>query len=125
MQVPKYLVLVWRKGSDLKKSDLELPNSIPSSSACREGRHHHRPPPPNTDTMFKPRFRIPRVRIAQPQPLIQRRSLHQVPVPEFSSARGIPGLLSRDGFHLAYTDYMQLLVDKLNALVAGKIDGSL
>ncbi|KAK8020713.1 hypothetical protein PG990_005851 [Apiospora arundinis] len=67
--------------------------------------------------MFKPRVRIPRVRIAQAQPLMQRRSLHQVPIPEFSSAQGIPKLLSPDGFHLAYTDYMQLLVDKLNALV--------
>ncbi|KAK6842160.1 hypothetical protein PG995_001237 [Apiospora arundinis] len=69
--------------------------------------------------MFKPRVRIPRVRIAQAQPLMQRRSLHQVPIPEFSSAQGIPKLLSPDGFHLAYTDYMQLLVDKLNALVGG------
>ncbi|KAK8088872.1 superoxide dismutase [Apiospora hydei] len=70
--------------------------------------------------MFKPRVRIPRVRIAQPQPLLmQRRSLHTVPPSEFSSARGVPGLLSPDGFHLAYNDYMQLLVDKLNALVGG------
>ncbi|KAK8049765.1 hypothetical protein PG994_011495 [Apiospora phragmitis] len=69
--------------------------------------------------MFKPRVRIPRVRIAQPQPLLmQRRSLHRVPTSEFS-ARGVPGLLSPDGFHLAYTEYMQLLVDKLNALVGG------
>ena len=52
---------------------------------------------------------------------MQRRSLHLVPPSEFTNARGVPGLLSPDGFHLAYNEYMQLLVDKLNALVGGKL----
>ncbi|KAK8138414.1 Fe superoxide dismutase [Apiospora sp. TS-2023a] len=69
--------------------------------------------------MFKPRVRIPRVRIAQPLPLLPRRSLHTVPLPHINATLGVPGFLSKDGFHLAYTDYMQHLVDKLNALIGG------
>jgi Fe-Mn family superoxide dismutase len=32
---------------------------------------------------------------------------------------GIPGLLTPEGFRLAYTDYQTLMLEKLNALTAG------
>ncbi|KAH8675727.1 Manganese/iron superoxide dismutase [Xylariales sp. PMI_506] len=67
--------------------------------------------------MFKPRLRIPRVSLPRQRPLL-RRSLHAVP-PLHYGAEGVPGLLSADGFNLAYTEYMQFVTEKLNALTAG------
>lgn len=32
---------------------------------------------------------------------------------------GVPGLLSREGFRIAYTDYQQHMVDELNESTAG------
>jgi Fe-Mn family superoxide dismutase len=32
---------------------------------------------------------------------------------------GIPGLLSKEGFKIAYTDYQQLMVDEINAFTSG------
>jgi superoxide dismutase len=32
---------------------------------------------------------------------------------------GVPGFLSADGFQMAWTDYMTVMIDKLNGLTAG------
>ncbi|KAK9421929.1 putative 37S ribosomal protein [Seiridium unicorne] len=77
----------------------------------------------NTRTMFKPRLRIPRVSLPRQRPApLFRRDLHQVPylhIPGSPATEGIAGLLSEDGFNLAYTQYMQFAIEKLNALTAG------
>lgn len=70
--------------------------------------------------MFRPRLRIPRVRLPQASPALLRRSLHGVPTTVHKPEVGIPGLLTSDSFHLAYTEYMQFVVEKLNRLVVGK-----
>jgi superoxide dismutase len=46
--------------------------------------------------------------------------MHAVPDlnPSFQ-ANGIPGLLSKEGFNVAWTQYQALVVDKLNVLTAG------
>lgn len=66
--------------------------------------------------MFRPRLRIPRAGLARP---IQRRSMHHVPSLSHDFRDGVPGLLSAQGFDIAWTQYMTLMLDKLNALVAG------
>lgn len=35
-------------------------------------------------------------------------------------SEGVPNLMSPAGFQIAWTDYMGLMVEKLNALTAGK-----
>jgi hypothetical protein len=61
-------------------------------------------------TMLRPR--LPRLAFSL------RRSIHRVP-PLEHFRNGIPGLLTPDGFQLAYTDYQSLMLEKLNALTAG------
>ncbi|QUC17762.1 uncharacterized protein UV8b_02003 [Ustilaginoidea virens] len=49
-----------------------------------------------------------------------RRSLHRVPtLPHDYSQGGVPNLMSPGGFALAWSDYMSLMVEKLNALTDG------
>lgn len=79
--------------------------------------------------MFKPRLRIPRVSLPTQRQapvaasrFLARRDLHTVPglsIAGSPSTEGIRGLLSEDGFNLAYTQYMQFATEKLNALTAG------
>jgi Fe-Mn family superoxide dismutase len=53
-----------------------------------------------------------------------RRSLHSVPTLPHDYSEGVPNLMSPGGFAIAWTDYMTLMVDKLNAMIAGKHKGS-
>ncbi|KAG6008319.1 hypothetical protein E4U21_004645 [Claviceps maximensis] len=48
-----------------------------------------------------------------------RRSLHGVPSLPHDYSRGVPNLMSIDGFMIAWTHNMQYLVEKLNALTVG------
>ncbi|KAL7927614.1 Manganese/iron superoxide dismutase [Trichoderma austrokoningii] len=48
-----------------------------------------------------------------------RRSLHSVPTLPHDYSQGVPNLMSAGGFAIAWTDYMKLMLDKLNAMVAG------
>ncbi|KAL7628627.1 hypothetical protein AAE478_000142 [Parahypoxylon ruwenzoriense] len=69
--------------------------------------------------MLRPRLRIPRPSRLW-RPAILSRSLHQVPIlPHFNPEEGVPGLLSEGGFDLAWTQYMDLIIGKLNALTYG------
>lgn len=76
--------------------------------------------------MFKPRLRIPRVSLPkQRQAPVFRRYLHEVPhlhIQGSPTTEGITGLLSADGFNLAYTQYMQFAIEKLNNLTAGQLE---
>ncbi|KAL7936225.1 Fe superoxide dismutase [Trichoderma chlorosporum] len=47
------------------------------------------------------------------------RSLHSVPALPHDYSEGVPNLMSPGGFSLAWTDYMTVTVDKLNAMIAG------
>lgn len=49
-----------------------------------------------------------------------RRSLHSVPALPHDYSQGVPNLMSAGGFAIAWTDYMTLMLDKLNAMVAGE-----
>ncbi|KAL7950765.1 Fe superoxide dismutase [Trichoderma barbatum] len=48
-----------------------------------------------------------------------KRSLHSVPALPHDYSEGVPNLMSPGGFALAWTDYMTVTVDKLNAMIAG------
>jgi Fe-Mn family superoxide dismutase len=48
------------------------------------------------------------------------RGLHSVPALPHDFSEGVPNLMSPGGFSLAWTDYMTVTVDKLNAMIAGK-----
>ncbi|KAK0763146.1 hypothetical protein N5P37_004130 [Trichoderma harzianum] len=47
------------------------------------------------------------------------RGLHSVPALPHDFSEGVPNLMSPGGFSLAWTDYMTVTVDKLNAMIAG------
>lgn len=49
-----------------------------------------------------------------------RRQLHNVPTLQHDFSEGVPNLMSPGGFAIAWTDYMTLMVEKLNALTTGK-----
>lgn len=49
-----------------------------------------------------------------------RRNLHSVPALPHDYSQGVPNLMSAGGFAIAWTDYMKLMLDKLNAMVAGQ-----
>lgn len=56
-----------------------------------------------------------------------RRGLHHVPQLGYDEAfrrNGVPGLLSPEGFELAWMQYQGLLVDKLNQMTAGMYSGA-
>ncbi|KAF6803398.1 superoxide dismutase [Colletotrichum sojae] len=75
--------------------------------------------------MFRSALRIPRVRAATTAtaPAMamrrQQRSLHYLPTLDHDFSEGVPGLLSADGFDMAWNQYMSLMLEKLNALIAG------
>ncbi|KAL1880798.1 hypothetical protein VTK73DRAFT_4968 [Phialemonium thermophilum] len=45
--------------------------------------------------------------------------MHHVPPLPHDFSQGVPGLLSAEGFDIAWTQYMTLMMEKLNALTAG------
>jgi Fe-Mn family superoxide dismutase len=49
-----------------------------------------------------------------------RRNLHSVPALPHDYSQGVPNLMSAGGFAIAWTDYMKLTLDKLNAMVVGE-----
>lgn len=63
-------------------------------------------------------LRIPRVSLARPA---TRRSLHSLPALPHEFKSGVPGLLSADGYDMAWTQYQSLMLEKLNSLVAGEL----
>ncbi|OTB07539.1 hypothetical protein M426DRAFT_317842 [Hypoxylon sp. CI-4A] len=70
--------------------------------------------------MLRPRLRIPRASRLW-RPAISIRSLHHVPpLPQFDPKEGVPELLSEIGFDIAWTQYMQFVIENLNARTAGK-----
>ncbi|KAH7328813.1 superoxide dismutase [Stachybotrys elegans] len=79
--------------------------------------------------MFRSSLRIPRQALgaglaqratATAPAFAARRHLHHVPtLPHDYSKEGVPNLMSPGGFALAWTDYMTLMVEKLNALTVG------
>ncbi|KAI1640469.1 Manganese/iron superoxide dismutase [Biscogniauxia mediterranea] len=71
--------------------------------------------------MFRPRLRIPRVGSLLRRPATPfRRGIHYVPPLEhIDPEQGVPGLLTPDGFDFAWTQYMNLMIQKLNTMVAG------
>lgn len=73
--------------------------------------------------MFRTRLRVPRQSAALALGLRAspnaRRSIHHVPTLAHDFSRGVPNLMSPGGFMVAWTHYMQLMVEKLNALTAG------
>ena len=87
-----------------------------------------RPPslPPNIhhihNTMFRSRL-LPRagssLRLGLRTTVNARRSLHQVPTLPHDYSQGVPNLMSPGGFAIAWSEYMSLMVEKLNALTAG------
>lgn len=76
--------------------------------------------------MFRTRLRIPRqgLSLGLRTTVNARRSLHQVPSLPHDYSQGIPNLMSPGGFAVAWTDYMSLMVEKLNALTTGKFCSS-
>ncbi|KAI5920073.1 Manganese/iron superoxide dismutase [Camillea tinctor] len=70
--------------------------------------------------MLRPRLRIPRVGGLLRRPTPFRRQIHVMPLLEnINPEEGVPGLLSVDGCQFAWTQYMQLMIEKLNTMVAG------
>lgn len=76
-------------------------------------------------TMLRPRLRIPRCSSLLRRPATQMpfrfRPYHTIPtLPQFKNPdEGVPGLLSPEGFHLAWTEYMEFVINKLNGLTSG------
>lgn len=78
-----------------------------------------RPEWPHTDGPQTRASLLSRARLQPPS----RRSLHHVPPLTYDESfrkQGIPGLLSPDGFRIAWTDYQGSMVQKLNELTAGE-----
>ncbi|KAI1142769.1 manganese and iron superoxide dismutase [Hypoxylon sp. FL0543] len=75
--------------------------------------------------MLRPRLRIPRAsRLWCPaiscRPTIPCRQIHHVPpLKQFDPEEGVPNLLSPQGFDIAWTQYMQYIIERLNATTAG------
>lgn len=84
------------------------------------------PPRRTRHIMFRTRLRIPRqgLSLGLRTTVNARRSLHQVPSLPHDYSQGIPNLMSPGGFAVAWTDYMSLMVEKLNALTTGKFCSS-
>ncbi len=69
--------------------------------------------------MFRPRLRIPRVpRVGLSQPL-SRRWKHHIPTLNYDIKDGIPRFLSPPAVGIAWSDYMTLMIEKLNNMTAG------
>lgn len=71
--------------------------------------------------MLRPRLRVPRLAFGLGmRPMVNvRRSIHSVPELPHDYSQGVPNLMSSGGFSLAWTQYMTLMVEKLNALTVG------
>ncbi|CAH0049806.1 unnamed protein product [Clonostachys solani] len=72
--------------------------------------------------MLRPRLRVPRVSasIGLQAAANARRSFHQVPrLRHDYTETGVPNLMSPAGFSIAWSDYMSLAIEKLNALTVG------
>lgn len=71
--------------------------------------------------MIRPRLRAPRLAfgLGLRATVNARRSIHHVPELQHDYSQGIPNLMSPGGFNLAWTEYMKLMVEKLNALTVG------
>ena len=48
-----------------------------------------------------------------------RRSIYSVPPLDHDPKKGVPGLLSDFGYDVAWTQYQSLMLNKINAMVAG------
>jgi Fe-Mn family superoxide dismutase len=46
--------------------------------------------------------------------------MHHIPPLPHDFRDGVPGLLSPEGFDMAWTQYMTLMLEKLNSLTAGR-----
>ncbi|KAH8890938.1 manganese and iron superoxide dismutase [Thozetella sp. PMI_491] len=69
--------------------------------------------------MFRPRLRIPRVpRVSAVQPAA-RRWKHHIPSLNYDIKDGIPRFLSPPAVGIAWSDYMTLMIEKLNNMTAG------
>ncbi|RSM20820.1 hypothetical protein CDV31_000191 [Fusarium ambrosium] len=71
--------------------------------------------------MFRPRLRVPRLAsgLGLRSTVNARRSIHHVPELQHDFSQGVPNLMSPGGFAIAWTEYMKLTVEKLNALTVG------
>jgi len=68
--------------------------------------------------MLRPRIRLPR----PSRPLAAQcrsRAVHHLAPLAHDFRQGVPGLLSPDGFDMAWTQYQSHVLEKLNVLVAG------
>lgn len=62
--------------------------------------------------------RIGRALFKQPSSFVCRRSIHNVPpLDQNFSSEGVPGLLSVDGFNIAWTQYQEMMIQGLNRLL--------
>ncbi|KAI0842877.1 manganese and iron superoxide dismutase [Hypoxylon sp. FL0890] len=69
--------------------------------------------------MLRPRLRIPRASRLW-RPIIASRQIHHVPhLKHFTPEEGVPGLLSPQGFDIAWSQYMQYIIERLNVTTAG------
>ncbi|KAI1804129.1 hypothetical protein F4811DRAFT_300045 [Daldinia bambusicola] len=72
--------------------------------------------------MLRPRLRIPRASRLWRPAAVWTRPLHSVPTLEgVEASEGIPGLLSDGGFDFAWTQYQDLVIQRLNALTADQV----
>jgi Fe-Mn family superoxide dismutase len=71
--------------------------------------------------MLRPILRAPRsaVGLGLRSTVNARRSIHHVPQLPHDYSEGVPNLMSPGGFSIAWTEYMKLMVEKLNALTVG------
>ncbi|KAI1810572.1 Manganese/iron superoxide dismutase [Poronia punctata] len=70
--------------------------------------------------MLRPRLRIPRAGALIRQTTPCTRSFHVIPqLDQFKEENAVPGLLSPAGYQTAWTEYMQLVTQRLNYLTAG------
>lgn len=82
---------------------------------------------PDAPAMFRAPHRLLRPRLAlglRPAPPARRR-LHHLPLLPHDYSDGVPNLMSAAGFAIAWTNYMGLMVEKLNAMTAGACSSSL
>jgi Fe-Mn family superoxide dismutase len=72
--------------------------------------------------MFRPRLRAPRLAtsLGLRATVNARRCIHSVPELKHDFSEGVPDLMSPAGFQIAWTDYQGLVIEKLNALTAGR-----
>lgn len=106
-------------GASRKK--FESFSAVQTITTTRSSFVTHNPQP----TMVRPRLRIPRLGASMGASTTfnaasARRCLHNVPrLRHDYTETGIPNLMSPAGFSIAWSDYMTLATEKLNALTAG------